>query len=258
MTEYNCSPEHWDGIAQKEPVTQAGIPEIYTQAQCLTAFRLGLRYLPNKSITILKTDLWTEGVVRSREVLNHAVELAEAKGYSVEAHGIDISLLACSKAINSLTRARIKQGDIRNLDYSPECFDLILDISTIDHIPFSEAQIALAEYTRCLKTRGVLVLMFAHKGSTFDSMRPASGIKDYYTFPVEEIRKILCYDFVINDEYAVHFLNIPPASMIASLCGKFRLQTQVSQLFSLFEYTPVSKIFKHFAPMYIIIARKKA
>jgi len=255
--DYKCTSVHWDKMAIKEPVTQAGIPEKYTQAQCLTAFKLGLANLSKGRIRILKTDLWTEGIVRSREVLNHAVELSEREGYKVEAHGIDISLLACNQAINYLTRATIKQGDIRNLDYASCFFDLILDISTIDHVPYSDAQTALAEYARCLKPKGVLVLMFAHTGSTFDSMRPVTGIRDYYTFPVSDIRKNLQHRFAIKGEYAVHFLNIPPVSIIASLCSKVRLQSQVSKLFGLLEYTPVSKLFKHFAPMYIIIAQRK-
>jgi len=256
--EYKLDATYWDGVSCKEPVTKAGIPERYTQAQCVTAFRLGLRNINKGHIRILKTDLWTEGVVRSREVLNHAIGLAEDRGYYVEAYGMDISAVTCSKAINSLTRAMIKQGDIRKLDYPTGFFNLILDISTIDHVPFNDALIAMAEYARCLKPKGVLVLMFAHTGSTFDSMRPVTGIKDYYTFPVSGVRESLQHAFTIKGEYAVHFLNIPPVSTVMSLCSKPSLQKQVSKLFSLLEFTPVSKLFKHFAPMYIIMAQRKS
>lgn len=256
--EYKCNPTHWDDIARKEPITPAGIPEKYTQAQCLTAFRLGLSHIKNRQIRILKTDLWTEGIVRSREVLDHAIHITVQKGYTIEAHGIDISDEICQKAIEHGTRALIKQGDIRYLPYPSEFFDLILDVSTIDHIPFSEAEVALLEYNRCLKGNGVLVLMFAHNETTLSKIRPATGIKDYFTFPIHNVKNKLLCNFNIKGEYAIHFLNTPTIPLLFNLSQKLKLQPLTFKLFKVFEYTPMSKYFKGFAPMYVMIAKKKA
>lgn len=257
---YNDSPEYWDSVANKEPTSRNGVPEKYTQAQCLTAFRLGLKQLPwdKTVISILKTDLWTEGVVRSREVLNHAVELAEDKGFYVDAYGMDISKEICERAVHLGVRANIRQGDIRCLPYLDRFFNIILDVSTIDHMPFSDAKIALGEYYRCLKPDGVLVLMFAHDSGRIDREGDPNKLVDYFPFRIMDVKRELEGDrYKIKGEYAVHFLNIYPMSRPMALGMKLGFAKAIAAVFGTFEFTPLSKILKKYAPMYVMIAVKR-
>jgi SAM-dependent methyltransferase len=254
--EYQCKQDYWDKVAMNQADTKQGISEKYTQDQCLAAFRLGLRYAKGKNLFLLKTDLWTEGVIRSREVLNHAIYLAWQKGYQARAYGIDISPIICTKAINNLTLAEVKQGDIRHLEYPGGFFDMILDVSTIDHMAFSEACIALSEYKRCLAHDGVLVLMFAHDRGAIDRSHDPEKLKDYFPFLIEDIKQQLS-DFKIKGEYAVHYLNVLPAGHALELGKICHLASLVVKLFKLFEYSFLSKYAKGIAPLYVIIAVEK-
>lgn len=258
MSEYECTPEYWDSVASGEPISKQGVPERYTQAQCLKAFELGLRQIPwhKTVIRFLKTDLWTEGVVRSREVLGHALDIAHKQRFIVEAYGIDISKEVCDRAmkLDYGAIADIRQRDIRDTGFPDNFFDLILDVSTIDHLRFSEAKKALAEYTRCLVSGGVLVLMFAHDSGRMD--REGDHRIDYFPFNVAEVRRDLA-GYSVKGEYAVHFLNIYPMSRPMALGMKLGFSRLIAWLFSWFEFTPFSKILKRYAPLYVIIGVKK-
>ena len=54
----------------------------------------------------------------------------------------------------------IRQGDIRKMPFSDDAFDVILDLSTLDHIPPDEIEVAIKEYYRVMKTDGRLLLIF--------------------------------------------------------------------------------------------------
>ena len=51
----------------------------------------------------------------------------------------------------------IRQGDICNLPYEQETFDIVLDLSTIDHVEHYTA--ALDEYKRVLKPGGAALIV---------------------------------------------------------------------------------------------------
>lgn len=222
-------PSYWDRTAQAEP--QAG-PDLYTQAQCVTAFKRGLKYLPNGHVRLLKTDLWTEGVATQREVLQTVVRYGWTVGYHIEAHGIDISRVTCA-------RAGGVQADIRALPFR-QCFDMILDVSTIDHVKLGDALGVISEYYRCLKPHGVLVLIFAHRGGTLP------GGEGYFIFPVRCIKGWTQIRFTILEEYAIHMMNTRPVAYLRPLAGFFQW----------LEFTPLSKHLKGIAPLYVMIARK--
>lgn len=50
-------------------------------------------------------------------------------------------------------------GDIRNLPFRDMFFDVVVDLSTLDHVRPSEAALAISEYHRVLKTYGRLLLV---------------------------------------------------------------------------------------------------
>jgi len=108
------------------------------------------KQLSNDSYKILKTDIDNE-VYNSPNIANNI------KG--------DVFLLEYN--INLVRHSNIKKnlinGDIRYLPYKNNTFDLIIDLSTIDHVP--ETIQVINEYNRVLKKNGT-ILIFVWCGNT--------------------------------------------------------------------------------------------
>jgi SAM-dependent methyltransferase len=101
---------------------------------------------------VLKVDLWNEGVETTRDVLG--------KFANVDAVGFDFSKTICHMAKNRLHNSSVTQATCQNLPFASEKFDLVLDLSTIDHIPFVYAGEVFSEYYRVLKPEGLLAMAF--------------------------------------------------------------------------------------------------
>jgi len=106
----------------------------------------------NKKPKILKIDLWNEGVETSRDILGKF-------GYA-DAFSFDLSKNICCLAKNRLNEVGIVQATCQNIPYASSNFDLLLDLSTIDHIPFNKTQQVFEEYYRVLKPKGMLAIAF--------------------------------------------------------------------------------------------------
>lgn len=61
------------------------------------------------------------------------------------------------EARRKFLNCNIIEGDIRDLVFRDEFFDVILDLSTIDHVENYRA--VIGEYFRCLKKGGILLLI---------------------------------------------------------------------------------------------------
>lgn len=257
---YECSAEYWDGVSREQVVGKAGWPERYTRAQCLGVARRGLDMTPTRTqLRVLKTDLWTEGVHRTREVL-HSMECLTffwrpetSCPQVVQGYGIDVSAATCRRTRQHKEYPRIAQADIRALPFKPESFDMIYDLSTIDHVPLHDALATITGYWGCLAEGGVLILMFAHSEGV---MWRASG-DGYYTFPIWLLRDYLNAGFAVREEYAVHFLNIKPGVYLMQMAGRLGLQKALVKLVGHMEFTWLSRLLKKWAPMYVIIAKKQ-
>lgn len=239
---------YWDQIAEARAQVSGGFPtgaELYTQASAVNAFLLGLEALPliYGHVRVLKTDLWSEGLQRSREVLMNA--MVAAQGWNIEPYAIDISPGIVDRARKYLPNVQV--ASIVSLPFAGEFFDLILDCSTIDHVSFRDAaEKALREYSRCLASRGVLVLQYAPAGGTLDK-KPKT---DYYCFKPSEVAGALAVaGFKVVGQYSCQHLNTWPLALFGAL--------RAYSLFNWLEYSPVSRFFYRLAPMYTVIARKE-
>ncbi len=82
-----------------------------------------------------------------------------------DAYGIDLSETAIGFAVDwfkqrggSDPQSRIKQGDITNLPFSDDYFDVIISHGVLDSVPFSVAQNAMSEAARVMKKDGLFYL----------------------------------------------------------------------------------------------------
>jgi SAM-dependent methyltransferase len=118
-------------------------------------FSLLKRYVGFSRGCVLKTDLWNESVSTEREVLSYF-----NGSYQV---GQDISSTVCKGAYARNKALLVSQGDVRNLPYKDGSFEVILDVSTIDHVSQSDAVKVIGEYSRLLADNGMLFLLYAQK-----------------------------------------------------------------------------------------------
>ncbi len=121
---------------------------------CLKAISL-IKY-SGSPIKILKTDLWNEGVEFYKDIINSVKKLSHTK---INFFGIDISKLIVFKALNRLRYIYGTQASITHLPFRDCSFDIIWDISTIDHLPLKLREKVVEEYFRTLKFKGVLILV---------------------------------------------------------------------------------------------------
>jgi SAM-dependent methyltransferase len=117
----------------------------------LVARALG-RLNTNADLRILKVDLWNEGVETTRDVLGHFVNF--------DSVGFDLSKTICHLAKDRLYNSAIAQAACQNLPFVSGKFDLVLDLSTIDHMPFCKASEIIEEYYRVLRPNGLLAVAF--------------------------------------------------------------------------------------------------
>lgn len=220
------------------------------------AVEKGLKHVTSEKVVLLKTDLWNEGIEVERDILG---PLEERKNFDL--YGIDISPVVCSYAKARLKKVNIVQGDIRNLPFKDNFFDIVFDLSTLDHLPENQALKVLQEYTRVIKKGGVLVLIFWYKSSflkyILKRIRKREEPQTQYYFLIESIRNEIKKSFEILEEYSTGILLCVPylGFILDKLPKTFR--NLILNLVLRLEYSKASKyILKNFAGLYVIIGKK--
>lgn len=113
--------------------------------------RCVLRY--NRPV-VLKTDAYNEQWDHLPLPGGIAGNLKGAKAV----HIVELNPLCAelARARNPLLTIRI--GDIRRLPFDVDVFDVVLDLSTLDHVPPSDTSRVLNEYCRVMRPGGTLLL----------------------------------------------------------------------------------------------------
>lgn len=155
--------------------------------------------LKGDKIKILKADIFNEITLRHPVpggiLLNLKRDRTTMELYAIDCdqEKIDIAL-----HMQMYEFVKVTKGDIRLLPYESNCFDLVLDFSTLDHV--QKVGQVLAQYNRVLKNEGLLVL-FVWCADVY--RREGEDQKDFekqYYFSVEDLRKELQYSFNILEE----------------------------------------------------------
>ena len=120
-------------------------------------------------------------------------------------HVIETNYFMCNRYQG---RGIITCDDIRNLPYPYNMFDMILDLSTIDHVPMRDALRVLDKYYGCLKPGGVLVLLYTHRQFWHWMRRLHDNGGQYYFNRVfrDEVKR----SFDVREEYDVGGLQVAP------------------------------------------------
>jgi len=156
--------EVWDRLARRAISGQQGRvgqrkDEFYLAEAYLGVSQRALGYLSADRPLVLKTDLWNEVVDKSRNVLGGLI----SSGKELDLYGMDISAEICRRAEVLYKDVQVTRGDVRSLPFADRFFDVVLDLSTIDHIPEGDISRAIEEYQRVLRKDGILVLVFWQK-----------------------------------------------------------------------------------------------
>lgn len=257
-------PVDWEAVARAQQDQDPQPAQAYTQRQCVEALmrgmaraRVAIEWDGDAPLAILQTDLWTESVARSRQLLEEVLNRAREAGYYVSQrsiYGIDVSGFTCAMADKQKSLdLHIAQADIRALPFRYGSFDLIFDPSTIDHVPEEEVPLVVGQYQRALRPGGVLVLVFSHQAGT---LRRDAG-RTYFVFDPRSVKRDL-EDHGLRPvaEYAICCLNTQPAGLLTS--PRMGVAGLAWRLFSWLEYAPLSRyLLGRLAPLWVIVARKE-
>lgn len=254
--------ESWDFEAEN-PTTER-VRGYYLTKLFTTALNKGLKLIESKkNIKILKVDLWNEGIDLERNILKHYRD----KNYNL--YGIDISYKVCKSALKNQSNIRTSVGSITDVAFKNHSFDLIFDPSTSDHLPPKEIPHIIEEYSRCLKSEGILVLVFDWQGFFWkyymkylqirypDNNNEFSkgGIKKRYIHQIQLMKKEINKHFRIKREYCIDYtgwtwnrFTRPFWEALPKLAYKALINI---------EFSRISKFMKPLAKQYVIIAHKK-
>lgn len=96
--------------------------------------------------------------------------------------------------------AKVDQGDIRDLPYEDSTFDIVLDLSTIDHIPQKDIERTISEYHRVTKDYLLLIIWYGERDLVDRTNTKKFDPANQYYFDQEETREILDKYFTTQEE----------------------------------------------------------
>lgn len=105
--------------------------------------------------TALKLDLWNEGGRKG------VFDIGFFKAFDVI--GMDIAEVACAKAKAENPWLNILNLTVEALPYRDQSIDVILDISTSDHVPLEAFRRLIKDFSRILTEKGELLMIFNNR-----------------------------------------------------------------------------------------------
>ncbi len=198
MSDVNSDATYW-GACAKHPSGWRSFDELLAEQYRRVHLDLLSRWADAaRCRTILKTDLFAEGLQPSRAFLWPLL------GNSSDVVGIDISasisLRAKANAVQQAPESRCEfvNCDVRDLPFAGGTFDLIISDSTLDHFSHkSHIAVALAELSRVLRPGGTLVITMDNKGNFTEPLFRLwvhLGLSDFFigqTYAMNEFKRAL-------------------------------------------------------------------
>jgi SAM-dependent methyltransferase len=142
------------------------------------------RWLPGlEAATLLKTDLWEEGVAGDELLFTLARRVGEARGIDLSDRVVAAAQAAADTA--GASNVELRATDLRHLPFPDESFDAIVSTSTLDHLAEpADLDLALGELRRVLKHDGTLVASVDNSDNIGDPLLRAAGAVRRVPFPL--------------------------------------------------------------------------
>jgi hypothetical protein len=217
--------------------------------------------LPTRHPYILKTDSWNEGVEDGRNLITCVNELRDNdddKGISI---CTDVSRYVCELANQSKAAdLSIIQATLLASPFRP-VFDLLIDASTIDHMPRGLRRPWLASEASTLKPNGLLMVSFDCRLNIFVELYhrfvTRTSYPEWTLTPAEVRGQIESLGFRVVREHAVFVAGFLWGSHRPSFILARCFQRQgVLKFVRNRELSRNSKWLSFLAPQYVIVARK--
>jgi hypothetical protein len=252
----------WDNVAARfrRNYVKAGIPFKDLAYQMIYAQLIGETIddeVPTDP-TILKTDLWNEGIELGRDLASSIL----TEKADLQLVGADVSAYVCKAALMVTGGTfHIVRGTLLSPPFR-EVFDMIIDPSTVDHMPTKLRDIWIGEEYSLLKKRGILLISFDCKFNLFTELYHKLFTRKQYPEwtlnPCEVRDQLERLGFRIVREHALFIPGLffgthkPwfPLSRTLTRRGIFEFIKRV-------ELGPHSKFLTFLAPQYVIVARKE-
>ena len=136
--------------------------------------------------SILKLDLWNEGGRKG------VFDVGLFKTFDIV--GMDIAEVACDKARTENPWLKLLNATIELLPIRDKSQDVILDLSTSDHVPLEAFRRVIRDYARILKAKGELLMIFNNR---LPGTPRLTDVADYW-FTTEEVEEALSPFFTIE------------------------------------------------------------
>ena len=208
---------------------------------------------------VLKTDLWNEGIETDRNLAKYVHKTSQ----KAELVGQDISRIICEYAKQKQeNKIEIVRSTLLASPFH-EKFDLILDVSTVDHIPEKLRRKWILNESNLLKKNGILLISFDSKLNIFCELFHRLATRKLYpewTLIPSNIRyELVNNGFEILHEHSVFILGLffgthRPWFPLARLLKNREFITFIKKI----ELSKYSKILTFLAPQYVFVARKKS
>lgn len=158
---------------------------------------------------LLKVDLWNEVVDTDRNLFKTYKKIGFKKIIFVE-FSKKLCILYSRKKVNN--RDFIVNCDLTHLPLKDKLVDVIMDISTSDHLSFKEFNVAAKEYSRVLKDNGLLILL--HNNSDYylaDLIKKSNLLTiPFHSRTDKTIERVLTKHFNIREKRFIFNLILDP------------------------------------------------
>lgn len=150
---------------------------------------------------VLKTDGYNE-------LLDVPMDGGIAMNIQADTTVLEYEVLFARKVQRLYPRLKVVQGDIRKLPFHDEEFDMVVDLSTIDHVSIKSVEGVLDGYKRVLKPGGkAIIIVWLTSNPMVSEETEKRGevwqsISQYF-FPPDIFRSYLTERFSILSEEAV-------------------------------------------------------
>lgn len=261
----------WDEIASRirhrcsrtsDPPEGVAFGEIYRELVAQIVPRH-----PPGGLSVLKTDLWNEGI----EVDRRLVPLIREAFGEMRFIGLDFSKYVCESAhIAKDSLIEIVRGTLLASPFR-QVFDLVIDPSTFDHIPEKSRAVWLASEAYSLKKDGILLIVFDCRLNPvvelFHRYVTRKKYPEWTLIPSHVRAQLVELGFSIIREHAlfspslIHALFYPGSFLFAQKpwlpLGRLLLKMKFLHAIKRFELSNNSRHLSFLAPQYVIVARRE-